>query len=205
MSQQHKEIPDAYLHEPKGVASASSGQVYVADGAGSGSWATPQVSTPKGYGCMYMAANGTDVATTAFQGSSFKAINDTNMPGCSLTWTISDATPYGITQNTTNGYHLIGTTGAYMISATVNLACDNAAANQWRLTFGVDTGSGIVSKEANAVSYIGTTDVGLIQRLHFVCIPQLAANTKVYLMLNNMSGGNDVRLYSGNFTIVRVG
>jgi len=36
---EHIDIPDAQLHEPKGAAGASSGQVYVANGAGSGAWA----------------------------------------------------------------------------------------------------------------------------------------------------------------------
>jgi hypothetical protein len=35
---QHKDIPDAYLHEPKGVSSAGASTVYVANGSGSGSW-----------------------------------------------------------------------------------------------------------------------------------------------------------------------
>lgn len=39
---QHKDIPDAQLHEPKGVASANAGDIYVADGAGSGAWATAE-------------------------------------------------------------------------------------------------------------------------------------------------------------------
>lgn len=34
----HKDLTGADLHEPKGVATADSGQVYVADGSGSGSW-----------------------------------------------------------------------------------------------------------------------------------------------------------------------
>ena len=34
----HSTITDPYLHEPKGVAAASSGDVYVADGSGSGTW-----------------------------------------------------------------------------------------------------------------------------------------------------------------------
>ena len=38
MTIQHKLLTGADLHEPKGVASASSGQVYVANGTGSGSW-----------------------------------------------------------------------------------------------------------------------------------------------------------------------
>ncbi|MGW8178601.1 MAG: hypothetical protein ACWGQW_07535 [bacterium] len=36
---QHKDIPNAYLHEPKGIAKADSGDVYIADGGGSGDWA----------------------------------------------------------------------------------------------------------------------------------------------------------------------
>lgn len=34
----HKDLTDAHLHEPKGVASASVDTVYVADGSGSGTW-----------------------------------------------------------------------------------------------------------------------------------------------------------------------
>lgn len=36
----HKDLTGTDLHEPKGVAAASSGQVYVANGSGSGAWAT---------------------------------------------------------------------------------------------------------------------------------------------------------------------
>lgn len=43
MTIQHRDIPDAQLHEPKGVSTASSGQVYTSDGAGSGSWQLPQL------------------------------------------------------------------------------------------------------------------------------------------------------------------
>lgn len=35
---QHKDLPESQLHEPKGVSTASSGEVYVANGSGSGSW-----------------------------------------------------------------------------------------------------------------------------------------------------------------------
>jgi len=37
---EHKNIGNANLHEPKDVSGATSGQVYVADGGGSGSWTT---------------------------------------------------------------------------------------------------------------------------------------------------------------------
>jgi hypothetical protein len=35
---EHSTLTGSSLHEPKGAASATSGQVYVADGAGSGTW-----------------------------------------------------------------------------------------------------------------------------------------------------------------------
>tara|TARA_R110000823_G_C15952958_1_gene502556 strand:- start:34377 stop:35057 length:681 start_codon:yes stop_codon:yes gene_type:complete len=37
----HKDIPEAGLHEPKGASTASLGEVYQADGSGSGDWTLP--------------------------------------------------------------------------------------------------------------------------------------------------------------------
>jgi hypothetical protein len=37
----HKDIPDGERHEPKGVSTATAGQVYVASGSGSGVWTNP--------------------------------------------------------------------------------------------------------------------------------------------------------------------
>ena len=37
---EHVSIADPFIHEPKGVSSASANQVYVSDGSGSGSWKT---------------------------------------------------------------------------------------------------------------------------------------------------------------------
>ena len=39
MAIEHKDIPDAQRHEPKGISSASNKQVYVANGGGGGAWA----------------------------------------------------------------------------------------------------------------------------------------------------------------------
>jgi hypothetical protein len=38
---QHSALTDPDIHEPKGAASATVGQVYVANGAGSGNWSLP--------------------------------------------------------------------------------------------------------------------------------------------------------------------
>jgi hypothetical protein len=42
---EHSAITDPNIHEPKGVAAATSGQIYVANGSGSGSWVTPTLDT----------------------------------------------------------------------------------------------------------------------------------------------------------------
>lgn len=39
MATEHKDIAEVNLHEPKGASTASIGEVYVSDGAGSGTWA----------------------------------------------------------------------------------------------------------------------------------------------------------------------
>ena len=46
---QHSTLPDAQKHEPKGTDTATAGQVYVADGAGSGSFQAPP---PPGAGAL---------------------------------------------------------------------------------------------------------------------------------------------------------
>lgn len=42
----HSTLTGSFLHEPKGVAAAASGTVYIANGSGSGVWTNPQTITP---------------------------------------------------------------------------------------------------------------------------------------------------------------
>ena len=43
---EHKDLPNAQLHEPKGVSAASANTVYLANGAGSGTWSSPPYTYP---------------------------------------------------------------------------------------------------------------------------------------------------------------
>ena len=45
----HSTLTDPYLHEPRGVAAASSGEVYIADGAASGTWTDLDSAIDKRY------------------------------------------------------------------------------------------------------------------------------------------------------------
>lgn len=42
---EHSQIPSEYCHEPKGAPEAAAGTVYVADGAGSGTWEKLPISS----------------------------------------------------------------------------------------------------------------------------------------------------------------
>jgi len=42
MTVSHKDLPNSELHEPKGVSAATAGTVYVANGAGTGTWSAPR-------------------------------------------------------------------------------------------------------------------------------------------------------------------
>ena len=59
MTIEHKNITDPDIHEPKGVATASTNYVYVADGAGSGNW---EDMNP--HGGIYYSAIGTGTTYT---------------------------------------------------------------------------------------------------------------------------------------------
>lgn len=114
----HRDLADSELHEPKGVASALAGQVYVADGLGSGNWGS------KSYGGIYgkdAAANLGGIGTTPIKVSAgFTA----NMPA-------SGITPSFSSQNLT-----VATTGVYEISFQMSfstLASGDAGLYQFRL------------------------------------------------------------------------
>jgi hypothetical protein len=60
MATEHSAITDPDIHEPKGVASANAGEVYVADGAGSGDWTDSLHSKKK-----YLTAQLADLSTAS--------------------------------------------------------------------------------------------------------------------------------------------
>ena len=72
MTIQHKLIADADLHEPKGIASATTGKVYIANGSGSGSWLYP---SGKVHGEIYIDAGATTQTLSA--GSAYAKLNPT--------------------------------------------------------------------------------------------------------------------------------
>ena len=102
MTIQHKNIADADLHEPKGVASASADQVYIADGAGSGEW---QALPAKLYAEIYI--DGGITTQTLSAASAYSILNPTGE------WTNNLSS--GLTTTPASGTITLISGGAYLI------------------------------------------------------------------------------------------
>lgn len=70
MTIQHNIITDPDIHEPKGVAAATSGKVYISNGSGSGAWTYPP---GKAHADMYISAGTT--AHTLAGASAYSLLN----------------------------------------------------------------------------------------------------------------------------------
>lgn len=120
MTIQHKDIPDSLLHEPKGVASATSGSVYSANGLGSGVW--KRVSTDMlsgssgdlGVAGKKFLTNGTNGVTLVADGlyGAMTITNNTNA--------FSVPTAVDSTLNTNSDYVLFTSTGAPWLPENLN-------------------------------------------------------------------------------------
>ena len=187
---QHKDIAEADLHEPKGVSTAALGEIYVADGAGSGAW-SPIAS----YSCMKgaSAGNTTGILTT------FLPINEASIGG-TITWTTNSKSA-DITHDLTNGAYQVANAGTYHILATINFIA--VAADDFYFTFGIDSGSGIVEQSAYVESIVNTTSTSDTKSLTVTCIKDLVASDKVYLMVKS-TGGNEFALNFVNFLNIRI-
>lgn len=136
MTIQHNTITDPDIHEPKGVASAASGKVYIADGAGSGDWDFPitNIDTAlegqafisdgagsgtwtyppaKGHAEIYIDAGAT--AITLNSASQYSKLNPSGE------WTASGFEDV-LTVDATNGEIVLGLAGHYKINFWINFS-----------------------------------------------------------------------------------
>jgi len=78
----HNTLTDPYIHEPKGASTAASGAIYIADGAGSGTW-----KQLHNYVNGYVAFDSTTPAYSHSVTTSFTVLNPTFVIGLSDDWT----------------------------------------------------------------------------------------------------------------------
>lgn len=111
---QHKDIPDGERHEPKGVSTALSGAVYVANGAGSGTWVTRE----EAYGELFESAKTISVA-----------VADTYYPIAGVSAGLSS----NLTLNATTGELTIDSAGVYRLA--FNAVSSLSGASKEDITF----------------------------------------------------------------------
>ena len=158
MAIQHAVISDPDIHEPKGVAAATAGQVYVADGAGSGAWTPSSV-----YGELYITGGtGTQALTT----TAALLNTTTNWTAGSSNLTTLDATDGDITTPTAGPYFMhfwisfdtdsVSAGTLYTFYYAVNGVAQPRSFTVQKLTGGVDrmTGGAFGIYAASANDYI---------------------------------------------------
>jgi len=181
---QHSALTTTDLHEPKGVATATAGQMYVADGAGSGAWTSPA------YGGIF--TSGSDAVTVGTIGTTVKKFAGfaQNNPATNVTpdnandnLTALLAGDYQIIFNCSISTVASGDSGIYQFHVRIN---------DVEQTIGVHR------------FMSGTNDVGSI-----ACqgIKTLAVNDVVTIWVESDAGGDndDINVIHASLSIIKVG
>ena len=196
MTIEHKDTPEAGLHEPKGASTASSGQVYVGNGAGSGAWEAPQLT---GQG----AATSGDLAFSSGLGG--VTWTEGRVDG-SLILVAPDFTnqyPSALDTPLQNTYGGVQTTTEFDLDAAGVLTCNVTGWYKflWNLRFGRTAGTGtaqIIWRVVYNGNQIGKTIAGSVGGASDVypfsllaSLPMTAGDTILTEIMRDSSGNND--------------
>ena len=154
MTIQHNVITDPDLHEPKGVASATNGKVYIANGSGSGAWTYPP---GKAHADMYISAGIT--AHTLAGASAFTILNPSGE------WTQGDVSV--LTTTPTSGIITLSQAGTYYVDFWINFTTAAISSGssyhfKYALDGSVSSREVAVSKPTNGADKIVISSSGLV-------------------------------------------
>lgn len=127
---EHVNIPEAGLHEPKGVSTAQTGTVYIADGAGSGSWGDPIPTDLNRSGFVNYNDYATSITPQAISSSTWtKLTNDTLGPQTLEIYLPSSVTSMWDTVN--NQFDFSELALGSMVEMRLDLTFTTASVNQF--------------------------------------------------------------------------
>ena len=155
MTVQHNAITDPDIHEPKGIAAATAGKVYVSDGASSGEW---KYAPGKAHAELYITSGATTHTLAA--ASAFTKVNPSGE------WTASGNEDH-LTVDATNGEIDLLYAGHYYISFWMTFSTASIAQNSlYKFKFALDgtvnPRSVYVSKPTNGSDIIEISASGLV-------------------------------------------
>ena len=155
MTVQHNAITDPDIHEPKGIAAATEGKVYVSDGASSGTWKYPPA---KAHAEIYISGGTT--AHTLAAASAFTKLNPSGE------WTASGNEDH-LTVDAANGEIDLLLAGHYYISfwitfSTASISSGSSYHFKYALDGSVSSREVAVSKPTNGVDKIVISSTSLV-------------------------------------------
>jgi FlaG/FlaF family flagellin (archaellin) len=153
---QHRDIPDGQRHEPKGISTASEGDVYVANGNGSGEWKAMDAPI---YGQGYISALDVNVGTanTFYDIGSFNNVEQEGVLVNSLdgTLTVQEAGTYRFVINA-----ICSTTGTQDVDITYRYLYNNVAQSRTLTVTSTDNGQKI---HAGASTFLEINEGGVLK------------------------------------------
>lgn len=155
MTVQHNAITDPDIHEPKGIAAATAGKVYVSDGASSGDW---KYAPGKAHAEIYITSGATTHTLAA--ASAFTKVNPSGE------WTASGNEDH-LTVDAANGEIDLLYAGHYYISFWMTFSTATiASGSQYKFKFAIDGVSSprtvYVTKPTNGSDIIEISATGLL-------------------------------------------
>lgn len=181
---EHNTLTDPELHEPKGVAAANSGEVYIADGAASGAWTRAyqygELETMES-DSQSISSIGTTAQTLAF-------VNDGQSAG--------NITPDAATNKIT-----LGDAGHYLVFFNITFstaAAGDAGLYEFKLVDdGVATGFGCArqmsgSSDTGTASFMGIINVGA------------GSEITVEVESDEAGGSDDINVYTSTLTALKL-
>jgi len=155
MTVQHNAITDPDIHEPKGIAAATAGKVYVSDGASSGDW---KYAPGKAHAEIYITSGATTHTLAA--ASAYSLLNPSGE------WTASGNEDH-LTVDPANGEIDLLYAGHYYISFWMTFSTASiASGSQYKFKFAIDGVTSprtvYVTKPTNGVDIIEISATGLV-------------------------------------------
>jgi hypothetical protein len=180
---QHNALTDPNIHEPKGITSAVNGEVYMANGSGSGTWKLP---SGHAYGELYITAGTTAQTLAAASGTAI--LNPTDE------WT--SGYNNHITQTPASGTLTVTEAGLYDVNFyTIFTTASLSSGTQYNFYYAVNgtisTRKLFARKTSNGVDTLHVNGVGLVE---------LAENDVL-----SMHVGGDATSSSTNIVVLEAG
>lgn len=150
---QHRDITGNNIHEPKGASTALDGQVYIADGSGSGDWTFP---SGHAYGELYIT-NGS-VSQTLPASSATAKLNPTGA------WTLNGNK--NVTPSAANGTITILVAGEYQLNFYITFTTAAiAGGSKYKFHYAVNgvhtTRAALNAKTSNGADTVHVSAAGL--------------------------------------------